>query len=70
MMDLSDLTDVLTVATTRGIVMIDILPDDGYFHSMFGSDKEKCPTWFMGLWGIVMILVYGTIGLVLVSIIF
>lgn len=45
--------------------MIDLLPDDGYFHSIFGSDKEKCPTWFAVLFGLSMVVVYGTIGLVL-----
>lgn len=50
--------------------MIDMLPDDGYFHSMFGSDKEKCPPWFAMVFGLCMMLFYGTIGYVLISMIF
>lgn len=68
--DLSDLTDALTAVTIRRIVMIDLLPDDGYFHSIFGSDNQKCPPWFSVLFGLSMIIAYGTIGFVLVSIIF
>lgn len=70
MMDLSDLMDVLTDVTIRRIVMFDVLPDDGYFHSYFGSDNDKCPGWFAIIIGLSMVLVYGSIGLIMVSIIF
>jgi len=49
---------------------MDMIPDNEYFHSMFGSDKEKCPAWFAVGWAICMMIVYRTIGLILVSIIF
>lgn len=50
--------------------MFDQLPDDGYFHSMFGSDNEKCPPWFAVVFGLSICLFCGTLGLILVSIIF
>lgn len=45
---------------------MDMLPDNDYFHAMFGSDKEKCPDWFSVLFGLSMVVVYGTIGVVLI----
>jgi len=50
--------------------MFNVLPDDSYFHSQFGSDSEKCPGWFAVIIGLSMVLFYGAIGLILVSIIF
>ncbi len=49
---------------------MDLIPDNEYFHSTFGSDKEKCPEWFAGLFGLCLILTLGTIGLILISVVF
>lgn len=65
MKDLSDLTDVVVVVTIKEVMMFNVLPDDSYFHSYFGSDKEKCPGWFAVIIGLGMMLVSGFIGLVL-----
>ncbi|KKK54130.1 hypothetical protein LCGC14_3087840 [marine sediment metagenome] len=66
----SNPTGIVLLATNREIMMFNVLPDDSYFHSQFGSDSEKCPGWFAVIIGLSMVLFYGAIGLILVSIIF
>ena len=58
------------VVTIRRIMMFDKLPDDVYYHSLFGSDNEKCPPWFAIGLGFSLMLVMGLSGLALISVIF
>ena len=44
---------------------MNILPDDAYYHSLFGSDNEKCPPWFAIGLSVCMLISGGFIGLVL-----
>ncbi len=57
------------VITIREVIMFK-LPDYGYFHSLFGSDIEKCPAWFAIGLGMSLMLVMGASGLALISVIF
>ena len=49
---------------------MDLIPDNEYYHSMFGDDETKCPAWFGVGWAICMMLVMGSLGYVLISMIF